>query len=149
MVSQSPSLMIMDHVITLQTGGNLPRNGDLKKEHAEQPQANGIAESFMAVLVKVVHAAVVSNQDPRLEVRRRLMNYRNTPHPSTGKTPAELMIRRQIRTRVPVMMKSTTDKVDIEAKAMDKLAREKRKDRFDSRKHAKTKEVLIGDKVLV
>ena len=92
---------------------------------------------------------MASNQDPRVEVRRRLMNYRNTPHPSTGKTPSELMMRRQIRTRVPMLMKSTTDKVDVEAKAMDKLAREKRKERFDSRKHAKTMEVVKGDKVLV
>ena len=66
----------------------------------------------MGVLVKTLHAAVASNQDPKVEVRRRLMNYRNTPHPSTGKTPAELMIRRQIRTRVPVLMKSATEKVD-------------------------------------
>ena len=115
----------------------------------EHPQANGIAERFMGVLVKVVHAAVASNQDPRVEVRRRLLNYRNTPHPSTGKTPAELMIRRQIKTRVPGLMKSTMDKVDIEAKTMDKVAREKRKSRFDSSKHAKTKEVMKGDKVLV
>ena len=115
----------------------------------EHPQANGIAERFMGVLVKVVHAAVASNQDPRVEVRRRLLNYRNTPHPSTGKTPAELMIRRQIKTRVPGLMKSTMDKVDIEAKTMDKVAREKRKSRFDSSKHAKTKEVSKGDKVLV
>ena len=52
---------------------------------------------FMGVLVKVVHAAVASGQDPRVEVRRRLLNYRNTPHPSTGKTPADLMMRRQIK----------------------------------------------------
>ena len=39
--------------------------------------------------------------------------------------------------------------MDVEAKAMDRLAREKRKDRFDSRKHAKTTEVVKGDKVLV
>ena len=77
------------------------------------------------------------------------MNYRNTPHPSTGKTPAELMIRRQIRTRVPVLMKSATEKVDREAKAMDRSVREKRKDMFDSRKHTKTKEVVKGVKVLV
>ena len=103
----------------------------------------------MGVLVKVVHAAVASKQDPRVEVRRRLLNYRNTPHPSTGKTSAELMIRRQIKTRVPVLMKSTTDKVDMEAKAMDKLTREKRKTRFDSSKHAKVKEVVKGERVLV
>ena len=47
----------------------------------EHPQSNGIAERFMRVLVKVVHAAVASGQDPKVEVRRRLLNYRNTPHP--------------------------------------------------------------------
>ena len=103
----------------------------------------------MGVLVKVVHAAVASGQDPRAEVRRRVLNYRNTPHPSTGKTPAELMIRRQIKTRLPVVMKPTVDKVDTEAKATDKLAREKRKVRFDKAKHVKVQEMVEGDKVLI
>ena len=103
----------------------------------------------MGVLVKVVYAAVASGQDPKVEVRRRLLNYRNTPHPSTGKTPAELMIRRQIRTRLPVMMKPTTDTVDVEAKKRDKMAREKRKLRFDKAKHAKEQEIEEGDRVLI
>ena len=115
----------------------------------EHPQSNGIAERFMGVLVKVVHAAVASKQDPRVEVRRRLLNYRNTPHPSTGKTPAELMIRRQIKTRLPIMMKATTDKVDKEAKAVDREAREKRKTRFDKAKHVREQEVVVGNKVLL
>merc|ERR1711888_449663 len=93
----------------------------------------------MGVLVKVDHTAVASGQDPRVEFRRRILNYRNTPHPSTGKTPAELMIRRQIKTRLPAIMKPT----------MDKLAREKRKIRFDSAKHVKVQEMVTGDKVLI
>ena len=115
----------------------------------EHPQSNGIAERFMGVLVKVVHAAVASKQDPRVEVRRRLLNYRNTPHPSTGKTPAELMMRRQIKTRLPIMMKATTDKVDKEAKVVDREAREKRKTRFDKAKHVREQEVVVGNKVLL
>ena len=114
----------------------------------EHPQSNGIAERFMGVLVKVVHAAVASGQDPKVAVRRRLLNYRNTPHPSTGKTPAELMIRRQIKTRLPMLMKPTMEAVDKEAKAMDRQAREKRKKRFDSAKHAKVQEIKTGDRVL-
>ena len=90
--------------------------------------------------MKVVDAAVASEQDPRVEVRRRLFNHWNTTHPSTEKTPAELMIRRQIKTRLPAMMRPTMDKVDMEAKATDKLAREKRKIRFDSAKHVKVQE---------
>ena len=91
----------------------------------------------MAVLVKLVHAAVASGQD------------RNTPHPSTGKTPAELMIRRQIKTSLPAIMRPTMDKVDMEAKAADKLASEKRKSRFDRAKHVKVQEMVAGDKVLI
>jgi len=78
----------------------------------ENPKANGIMERFMGVLVKIVHTAVAEGQDPRLEVRRRLLNYRNTPHPSTGKAPAELMMRRQIRTMVPGLMRPAQEKID-------------------------------------
>ena len=77
------------------------------------------------------------------------MNYRNMPHPSTGKSPAELMIRRQIRTRLPIMMKPTTEEIDKEAKMRDIETREKRKTRFDKTKHAKEEKIAKGDKVLV
>ena len=36
---------------------------------AENRKADGIAERFMGILVKVVHAAIASGQDQRLEVR--------------------------------------------------------------------------------
>ena len=74
--------------------------------------------------MKIVHAAVAEGQDPRLEVRRRLLNYRNTPHLSTGKAPAELMMRRQIRTRILGLMRPTQEKVDQEAKAQDEEGEE-------------------------
>ena len=48
----------------------------------------------MATLVKVTHAAMAEGKDPRIEVQRRLLNYRNTIHPSHGKTPASLMMNR-------------------------------------------------------
>ena len=41
----------------------------------ENLKANGITERFMGVLVKIVHTAVAEGQDPRLEVRRRLLIY--------------------------------------------------------------------------
>ena len=67
----------------------------------EHPEGNGIAERFMGLLVKMIHAAKVENKDPRLEIKRRLMNYRNTPHPATGVAPAELMFRRTAKSRIP------------------------------------------------
>ena len=115
----------------------------------ELPQSNGIGEKFMGVPLKEVDAAVASGQDPRVEVRRRLFNHRNTPHPSTEKTPAELMIRRQIKTRLPALIRPTRNKVDMEAKATDKLARKKMMIRFDSSKHVKVQEMVTGDRVLI
>ena len=115
----------------------------------EHPQANGIAERFMGVLVKVVHTAVASGRDPRVEVRRRLLNYRNTPHPSTGKSPAELMIRRQIKTLVPSFMRPTTEKVDKEAKATNNHNSEKRKERYDKKRRVKEVKMVPGDRVLI
>ena len=72
----------------------------------EHPEGNGIAERFMGVIVKLVHAAMAEKKDPKLEIERRLMQYRNTPHPSTGKTPSELMFNRVVRTRLPTIRKS-------------------------------------------
>ena len=85
----------------------------------------------MRVLVKIIHAAIASKADPRVEVGRRLLNYRNTPYASTGKTPAELMIRRQIKTRIPSKMKVANGIVDKQAKAVNKGVSEDRKKRFN------------------
>merc|ERR1719154_100084 len=36
----------------------------------EHPEANGIAERFMGVIVKTVHAAMAEKKDPKLEIER-------------------------------------------------------------------------------
>ena len=78
---------------------------------AEHPKSNGIAERFMGVLSKVIKFSIAEGKDPRLEVQRRLLNYRNTPHPSTGHSPAKLMLGRKIWTKLPAvnLTKQTPD----------------------------------------
>ena len=44
----------------------------------------------MSVLM-TIHAAKAYKKDPMIEAKRRLLNYRNTPQPATGKSPAELV----------------------------------------------------------
>ena len=97
----------------------------------------------------MVYTAIASGQDPKVAVRRRMLNYQNTPHPSIGKTTAELMIRRIIRARLPVGVQPATAKVDREAKMVDKNSRDKRKERFNKTKHAKDTEIQKGDKVVL
>ena len=64
----------------------------------------------------------------RQAVKRRLLNYRNTPHPSTGVAPAELMFRRNIRTRIPTIRKELQPETQLQkAKQRDSVSRQIRK----------------------
>ena len=119
------------------------------KVSPEHPEGNGVAERFMATIVKTTHAAIAQKKDPKLEIKRRLLNYRNTPHPSTGKTPSELMMGRIIRTRVPRLIKTSPTKTLQEARIKDKETRLARKEKHDKRKTAKEKKIEKGDRVLI
>jgi hypothetical protein len=121
----------------------------LKPCTPEHPASNGIAERFMAVIVKVVHAAIAEGKDPKVEMWKRLRNYRNTPHPSTGKSPAELMMARQLKTRVPALLSSSSSEAHKEAKVMDREERLKRKKTFDKKHRAKEQEIKEGDSVMI
>ena len=104
----------------------------------------------MATIVKVVHAAMAENKDPKIEIDRRLLNYRNTVHPSTGKTPSQLMMGRTIRTKIPTIIKTGDAKTDLEeARERDQQTRLRRKSLRDQRKTAREKEYKIGDRVLI
>ena len=114
----------------------------------EHPEGNGLAERFMSVLVKTVHAAKAQGKDPQVEVRRRVMNYRNTPHKSTSKTPAELIMNRRLRTKIPCLVLSAEGRVHEEAREKDKETRRQRKGVRDSRR-AQERIVKPEDEVMV
>jgi len=115
----------------------------------EHPEANGIAERFMSVIVKTVHAAIAEGKSPKVEVRRRLMNYRNTPHPSTGKSPSELIMNRTIRTKIAAPIKPACGKIHKEAKQQDEQTRALRKLTYGHKKKALARSIHPGDKVLI
>ena len=50
---------------------------------------------------KVWHTAIISNKDPKMQLQKHLKMYRATPHPTTGKSPAELLFARKFRTKLP------------------------------------------------
>ena len=41
--------------------------------------------------MKIWHTCTITRRDAMAEINKRLQAYRATPHPTTGKAPAELM----------------------------------------------------------
>lgn len=115
----------------------------------EHPQGNGCAEKMMASIVKLTHASLAEGKDPKKEITQWLLNYRNTPHPSTKKTPTELMMNRKVRTKVPVYIPPSTTSSHREAQQNDTAPRQKQKQYADRHRRARQQEVKVGDKVLL
>ena len=66
----------------------------------EHPRANGEAERFMKVINKTEQIAHSDGTSSSSAIQYMLMGYRSTPHPATGYSPFEALIRRNIRTKL-------------------------------------------------
>jgi hypothetical protein len=120
----------------------------------EHPQSNGLAEKFMATVVKVTHAARAEYKDPRKELQKYLMVYRATPHSTTGKSPSEMLQNRRLRLKLPGTPKKPETPTkearrQEEAKRNNENEKDKQKEYVDRRRRAKEKEVQVGDEVLI
>ena len=72
-------------------------------------QANGEVERFMAVLNKTEHIAKLEGKDYKSCIYDTLTAYRATPHPAHGKTPYQLMMKRDIRTKLDHYIEAVPD----------------------------------------
>ena len=82
------------------------------------PQANGEIERQNWSLLKRMQIAQVEREDWKKAVLTYLVAYRNTPHPSTGVCPAELLFRGKLRTKWPELRKVA--KLDEEVRDRDR-----------------------------
>lgn len=76
-----------------------------------------------------------------------LMMYRSTSHPTTGKSPSELLFGRNIRDKLPVI--DIPIDIEEEVRDRDKEDKEKGNKYADDRRRAKPNQIEIGDQVLV
>jgi transposase InsO family protein len=113
------------------------------------PQGNSEAERFMKPLTKAIRTAHAEGRDWRKDLFVFLLNYRATPHVTTGVSPSALLFNRVINTKLPQLSsvnKTESDKVirerDGEAKAKMKLY-------ADKMRKAKSSEIQVGDAVLL
>ena len=118
---------------------------------AQDPESTGLVEAFMKHLKKIFHTAVVAKEDPYLQINTHLMQFRATPHPTTGKSPAELLFGRKFHTTLPDLRKNPAAKrTDIlEARGSDATEKQRMKAYKDSRNNVRPHCIKHGDKVLL
>lgn len=111
------------------------------------PQANGQVERFNQVLEKHILTARAEGKNWKLTIPVMLLNYRNTPHRMTGRTPSSMLMNREIKTKLPSIASQST--AETQVRKTDKEEKEKSKEYTDSKRKAKPRNLKVGDKVLV
>ena len=113
------------------------------------PQGNAEAERFMQPLAKALKTAKIVQRPWQQELHRFLLQYRQTPHCSTGVPPAELLFNRTVQGQFPTLVKRTVLNRHKESRQNEKR-RQKCNERYTNNKSGvKKSEVKVGDNVLV
>lgn len=115
------------------------------------PQATAKEERFMRTLGKAARTVHIEERRWQDELDSFLLNYRSTPHCTTGISPAELLFNRKIRNKLPSADDSTPQDTEVHVKVMqrDEKQKEKMKSYADQRNRPKKIALKVGDYVLV
>ena len=70
------------------------------------PSSNGLAERAVGTVKNALRVCAASGGGVDLALSRALLAYRVTPHAATGRTPAEMLFGRNLRTRMNLMVPS-------------------------------------------
>ncbi|CAF0711795.1 unnamed protein product [Adineta steineri] len=104
------------------------------------PQSNGQAERYVDTVKSAIKKGISGGGgDLKQVLIKFLFSYRSTPHATTNISPAELFMKRQLRT--------VLDLIRPTAKDTSSAAQERYKHNFD--RHTKEREFNVGDKVIV
>ena len=98
----------------------------------------------------IVHGRDTEEHDK--ELNRFLLAYRSTPHSTTGKSPAELLFRRKLTTKMPELVNVEEEELEVSDQAVrdrDNQRKQFNKDYVDKKFHARDRNVKEGDSVLL
>ncbi|XP_065208399.1 uncharacterized protein K02A2.6-like [Planococcus citri] len=87
------------------------------------PATNGQVERYNATFKKALKTLNASPQDVNEKLKQFLMLYRRTPHTTTNKSPAELLLGRQIRAQVDIVFPPKKPEAERAKKVDDEKVR--------------------------
>ena len=112
------------------------------------PQSNAEIERFYRTVSKYVKTLTNESRNWKEELGDFLLTYRNTPHSTTGTSPAMLLMNRTLRDKIP-NIDCHENKIFEEVQNIDKNKKEKYKEYYDKRNKVKASEYVVGDTVIM
>ena len=110
-------------------------------------QSNGEVERFNRTLKKAIQTAIAEGSNWRITLDNFLLNYRNTPHATTGVPPSQLLFGRKLRDKLPSATNHKKPKKKLASK--DEHNKSKIKELADLRNKARPHNIGEGMLVLV
>ena len=111
------------------------------------PQGNAEIERFYRTLGKAIKTMTAEGRNWKKEIFKFLLSYRNTPHCSTGSSPAMLLMNRKLKDKIPCIQEVNSS--FYKAKKRDDVLKVKSKKHYDQRKRVRIHQIRVGDYVLI
>ena len=117
------------------------------------PQSNGQVERCNETVLKIIRIAQLEGRDWKKALEDFLFHYRTTPHTVTGFSPAELLMGRKLRDKIPKLQFPSDRATETQWQQLlrDRNARAKlrQKEYADKSRSAQRSKVEEGDQVLL
>ena len=111
------------------------------------PQGNAEIERFYRTLGKAIKTMTAEGRDWKKDIHSFMLAYRNTPHSSTGSSPAMLLMNRKLKDKIPCIQE--VSQLFAEAKKNDDKMKSKSKLYYDKKKRVRLSRIIVGDYVLI
>lgn len=113
------------------------------------PRANGLVERMNRNIKLAIQKSLNEGKPWKQGLMEYLHMYRSVPQATTGRAPADLLLHRRMRGKLPTLEDVFDKDEDFELIDRDARIKEKGKIYGDGVVHAKPSDIATGDKVLV